>query len=396
MKIKKILILLIIIYIFFSDIMSSLLQFTLLKTIISLLVVLLFSLYVFLNIRKLKHTRFIFMPLFFITIYLIIWPQIGYLNLFYTIIFGWILAQDFKFSKKVIKLTFLVQFLLILYERVTSTIIYETLISGVINSNKFDYTKSYNLFEITGFRPKGLFPGTLVATSFIIYLVMIYRNNIKMLIGLFVLALLTNGRLALIISGLTLVFKVFKKYDILIINKKLSNIKKSFLLMIPLAFIFLLAFFLLPKLIINNYLDSFDFTSTANAGRIYAYFQSVLLFIDYDFMQKLFGSPNNEVFDVYDRVVASESGFLSMLLDIGVIGLLFYLYYFYKSWLSDNKPLFNFKSKHIGFKFVVLMTFLSFIQYEHINGNVRGTLLWFIIISHTFMNKNIKFNNIEH
>ena len=76
-----------------------------------------------------------------------------------------------------------------------------------------------------------------------------------------------------------------------------------------------------------------------------------------------------------------------MAIEIGFIGLLFYLYNFYKAWNLEQDSLFNLKSKHIGFKFVILLTFLSFIQYEHINGNVRGTLFWFIIISHFIENK---------
>ena len=47
--------------------------------------------------------------------------------------------------------------------------------------------------------------------------------------------------------------------------------------------------------------------------------------------EKLFGVPGSEIFDIYGRVVASESGFISMFLDIGIIGVIFYLYFFIKS-----------------------------------------------------------------
>ena len=70
-----------------------------------------------------------------------------------------------------------------------------------------------------------------------------------------------------------------------------------------------------------------------------------------------------------------------MALDIGIVGPLFYMYHFYKTWHTEKSSIFDLKSKHIGIKYVMLFTFLAFIQYEHINGNVRGTLFWFIIIS---------------
>ena len=78
---------------------------------------------------------------------------------------------------------------------------------------------SISYLAIFGFRPKGIFTGTLVATSFIIYLTMIMRNNLSMLSGLFILAFLTNGRLALLISGTTLFFKIFKKYDLILLKQ---------------------------------------------------------------------------------------------------------------------------------------------------------------------------------
>jgi hypothetical protein len=385
--IKKILICLLLIYIFFADIIISKLQIPVLKTGIALLVILFFLLYYIINFKKLEYTRFVYISIFFIFISLVNWTTFGYINLYYTIIFGWVLAQDFKFTMKSLILITLIQFFLVAYESVTTMIIYDSVTSGVFNQNEFNNSNSYKLFDVTGFRPKGLFPGTLVATSFIIYLVMLFRNNIKMLLGLFILAIMTNGRLALIIAGFTFFYKIYKQYDIAGVHGKISNFNKFILMIIPFFIIILAYFYLLPSLVVNNLLNSFDFNTSANAGRIYAYVQSILLFIDYDLIQKLFGFPENLVFDVYGREIASESGFLSMILDIGIIGLLYYLYNFYKIWNSDNNSLINLRSKFIGVKYVVLITFLSFIQYEHINGNLRGTLFWFFIISQYLMIK---------
>lgn len=381
--IKKVLILSVFLYVFFIDFIISFVQIPSLKIISALFICISLLIFFSLHYSKLELKFYFYLSIFFLALYVFtFWPNFGYINLFYTIIFGWILAQNYNYTLKLLKIIFIIQFCLIFYESFNSTIIYDNVKSGVINENLYDYSKNFNLFSDTGFRPKGIFTGTLVATSFIIYMTMVMRNNLSMLSGLFILAFLTNGRLALLISGTTLFFKIFKKYDLILLKTKLSNFSKS-LFIIPLVLLTIASFyFILPEFVFNNILNTFNLNSDSNVGRIFAYLQSINLFIEYDFFQKLFGSPGNIVYDVYGREIASESGFLSMALDIGFIGLLFYLYNFYKAWNLEQDSLFNLKSKHIGFKFVILLTFLSFIQYEHINGNVRGTLFWFIIISH--------------
>jgi hypothetical protein len=281
-----------------------------------------------------------------------------------------------------------------MYERITSSVIYTNVVSGVINKNSYDYSKSFETFGVTGFRPKGLFPGTLVGTSFIIYLAMFYRNNIRILLLLFASAIIINGRLATIVVGFTLLLRIFKKYDI-IITQKISLVMKQFFYLFPVALLFVLFYLFTPEVILDNFLNTFNFNSSANTGRIYAYGQSLLLFISYTPIEKLFGSPGNEVFDIYDRLIASESGVISMFLDIGIVGFLYYLYYFILVFKIDKSSFFNFKSKYIGVKYVVIVTFLSFFQYEHINGNLRGTLFWFMIISIIYKFKISKSYNIK-
>ena len=222
---------------------------------------------------------------------------------------------------------------------------------------------------------------------------MIFRNNIKILWALFLLALLTNGRLALIISGFTLFFKLYKNFDLILLKEKISSFYKIIFFIVPFSLVIISLSFFLPQEMVSNFLDSFNIETSSNAGRIFAYFQALDLFIEYDFTQKLFGDPQNIVFDIYGREIASESGILSMALDIGLIGLLFYMYHFVKIWISEKASVFDLKSKNIGIKFVMLFTFLAFIQYEHINGNVRGTLFWFIIISQYILVMNKKYRD---
>jgi hypothetical protein len=391
---KKILISLLFVYIFFADIIISVIEISSLKSILSALIFLLSLIYFSINYKKLIFKQFLIVPFFLIVVFVLIWQDLGYINLFFTVIFGYIFAQDFSFSKRMLLFTFIIQLILTMYERITSSVIYTNVVSGVINENSYDYSKSFETFGVTGFRPKGLFPGTLVGTSFIIYLAMFYRNNIRMLLLLFASAIIINGRLATIIVGFTLLLRIFKKYDI-IITQKISLVMKQFFYLFPVALLFVLFYLFTPKVILDNFLNTFNFNSSANTGRIYAYGQSLLLFISYTPIEKLFGSPGNEVFDIYDRLIASESGVISMFLDIGIVGFLYYLYYFILVFKIDKSSFFNFKSKYIGVKYVVIVTFLSFFQYEHINGNLRGTLFWFMIISIIYKFKISKSYNIK-
>lgn len=390
---KKILITLIILYVFYSEIIISVTGIIVFKSILAYTTLLLFSAYCILGFKKINYKQFIILPIIFILVYLFVWKEVGDINLFYTVIFGWVLAQDFHFSKKILFVTFLIQSILTLYERITFSVIYETVVSGVLVKNSYDYSVSYGLFEITDFRAKGLFTGTLVGSSFIIYLTIFYRNNIKILILLFLSALIINGRLATVLVGFTLLLKLYKKYDKTILGK-INFVYKQIIYFIPIAFVSLIFYLTASNLVWTNYLNTFDFNSMANAGRIYAYGESFYLYLSYTPLQKLFGLPGNEIFDVYGRLVASESGFISMFLDIGLIGFIYYLYYFILAYKSDKSSVLNLQSQYIGLKYVLLLTFIAFFQYEHINGNLRGTLFWFMIISIIYQSKNYKSQNI--
>ncbi|MDG1974386.1 MAG: hypothetical protein P8I26_05050, partial [Flavobacteriaceae bacterium] len=192
--IKKILISLLFVYIIFADIIISVLEINSLKSILSALIFFLTFIYFSINYKKLIFKQFIIVPIFLIVVFILIWKDLGYINLFYTTIFGYILAQDYSFSKRMLLFTSIIQLILTLYEKITLSVIYTKVVSGVVNKNSYDYGKSFELFDATGFRPKGLFPGTLIGTSFIIYLAMFYRNNIRILLLLFASAIIINGR----------------------------------------------------------------------------------------------------------------------------------------------------------------------------------------------------------
>jgi hypothetical protein len=377
--VKKALIFVLLMYVLYADILTYIIGNNLFKFFLSILAGILFVYYVFKNINKVDF--FLIIPLVLIPIYIIVWPKIGYINLIYTILFGWAMSKDYVFTIKILKTTFYLQFLLILYEVFFSKYIYISISTGIVNESTSQLIIDSLAFDETGFRPKGLFSGTLVATSFIIYLTMLYRNNIKMLLGLFIMALIVNGRLALLISLLTLLLQMLLKYDIRIFKKKLSFFLKMNFIIICSLFFILILLFSSSEVVKNNYFNIFNLNSTANIGRLISYFQSIDKFLNFSFLEMIFGSPNSVVTDQYGRETASESGFLSMALDLGIIGLALYLITLLSLWKTDNSKFISINLKSLGYKYIIIITFISFLQYEHINGNLRGALFWFMIIS---------------
>ena len=371
---------LLVIYIFISDFFQGITGVNI-KPIAALLFALLFAVYIVFFLAQNKDIKYVIIPFLFTTTYAIVWDEQGYLNLIYTPIFSWLLSREIKLTIKIFKVIIFLQLLLVIYERLFTHLLYASIESGVFAMTEHNYGKNMNLFEITGFRPKGLFSGTLVATSFTIYMSMIFRNNTKILFFLLLMALIVNGRLALLVTLATFFLHITKRYTIAINGKLLGPRVKMAALILPFVATLSIVLVLLPGNVVDNYMSVFDFAATSNAGRIYSYAQALLLLSSYSGIELFFGLPGNEVYDIYGRIVASESGLISMALDIGFIGLFLYLIAFIFLWLKEKKSIFSFRHMEISLKYVAFVNFLCFIQYEHINGNVRGTLFWFIMIS---------------
>lgn len=299
----------------------------------------------------------------------------GSINLFLTIFFGWILAKNSHLTKLWLWRIFWVQFFLITYETVTQDVIYTQLVSGIISNNIYSFDTE--IFSEAGFRAKGLFPGTLIASSFIIYLNAIFRNDFTKLIWIFLMAVMVNGRLALLISVFILLLNIYRT-DFKLFGRLISlNVKHLTASLIGIIFIISLVLFM-PDTSLNNLLNTFDLTSTANRGRIISYTSAIIGYNNYDMINKLFGAAEYTIYGLYNKPTSPESEILGMLLEIGLIGLLIYFFALYK--LYDKKYIF-FNNNLIGFNVVIFTMLTSMVIYRHIMGNQRGALFWFLIFS---------------
>ena len=387
MNVKKLLVLSVFTYIFYINFLIGISGISELKLINAFIIVLLFFLY-FSITSKFRAPYFIYLSLVLSIFYFFLDNDYP-INFFYTVIFGWILTLDYKYTIRLLITCLLIQFIFTIYEVLTYDFIYSELNTGILKPKNYIQANT-DLFESTGFRSKGLFIGTLVSTSFIIYMTLLFRNNRYLIIILFLLAILTNGRLAIIICALTLFTSYFNTTNFKFFTK-LKSINKFFIFTIVTSILCLLTINLIPSNNLNHLISVIDLSSSSNVGRIYSYLQSISLYSNYPIFNKLFGNPSNQIYDVWGREVASESGLLSMFLDIGLFGFIFLSILLYK--LISKKSLFSRNRYYIGFSFFLFFTFISFIQYEHIKGDLRGTLLWFSVISfyygYDYTNNNI-------
>ena len=173
-KISLLLVIFASLYIFFTPIFSSF-NIDIFKVTSVVLMLLFLMLVIFQNNYKgikLNDVYYIFPIIILIPIYLIIWTNYVEINLLLSIITGYYISKDENRFKKILLLILLIQFVLIFYEFQFNTYIYDNIRLGIENIQE---TKiNIQSYGDVGFRTKGLFYGTLEATSFAIILSFIF------------------------------------------------------------------------------------------------------------------------------------------------------------------------------------------------------------------------------
>lgn len=302
-------------------------------------------------------------------------------SFFYTILFGYILFSEKKNTLRYLDYIFVVQFFLVVVEVFLNRHFYLVVYSGIINPTVLDYTDALSLFDETGFRPKGLFPGTLVGCSFTIFYSVLNKDSKKRTLWALIMALLMNGRLAILITSVIAAYHFFKdkrtgKYDL-----------KKFAIISLFASLLVVGLYFTSQGVkdrVDRILSAFVFDeSSNNLGRVMIYVAAYNTYINnYDLKSKMFGGEY-EILDDYGRSKAAESDVIGMLLEIGVMGSLIY-------WIALLRLFRNNSNNFVPISFVALLTVFAWIEYRHLTGNVRGSMFWFFY----FLCVNSRFFNI--
>jgi hypothetical protein len=370
-SLSGLLVTLLVLYIFYADAITAFTGLGLIKLLMAVLIALGLAVYfIFLEISIIPILSFLL-----VIFYVIIWNGIGSINFFLTLGFGWLLSLRPRLVKSYLWILVLTQLALVSYEAATHQILYTSLTSGVLSSNEFEF--GTDIFEEAGFRPKGLFPGTLLATSLIIYTSLIFRNEPRKVLVVVIMAFIVNGRLALLISSSILLLQIFRR-DFAIGRFRVKFGLKVMLALISAGIGLITVFSLYSEVALANLSNVFDLKSTANMGRLLSYASAFTGFNEYNLYSKIFGKSEYIILGLYDRPTSPESELLGMLLEIGIFGLLIYLIVLVK--LFDTSYIF-YKDGQLGFNTVIIFTIIGMIVYRHIFGNQRGSLFWFMMLN---------------
>jgi hypothetical protein len=358
-------------YIFFAPICTGFDIYTFKKTSIALMLFSLILVIIQNNIYGIKKKDFIFFISFpiLIFIYLSVWDNYKELNLIISIIIGYYLSKDEERFKKFLFIIFIIQFILVIYEFMHGSYIYDKVIIGLesTNESKIDISS----YGAVGFRPKGLFYGTLEASSFSIILSMIFRKKLFLLFLILLMSILVNGRLAIIIVTFIFVITLYME----LFKLKISKYLKLLLTYLPIILtsgLFYVFLSLLSTDAIENLMNVTNVESTSNYARILYSLQGIEEYLNYDLIHLLFGDSG--AFNL-EYGHSAESGWVNELLNIGLVGFIIYfatvVTLIYKSiYYNENLILLT-----------VVFIFLSLTIYRFETGYLRGVLLWFYIFS---------------
>lgn len=307
-------------------------------------------------------------------------------NYLYTPIFGILLVQKPSKSLKAVDCIFVLQLGILFFEFITKQHCYTQITTGLFTIRELDFDYD-TIMDETGFRAKGLFSGILVATCFAINYSLINRNNFKKSFLALVMAIFTNGRLAMLICGTVFLYNVYIKH-----NRSNNKFNLPYLFFFASTIVIGAIIFALnaKSNAAQNLLNVFDFQDTANAGRIMRYGLGIDALFDYNSVELLLGSTY-ELYDQYNRLVPTESDVLGMLLEIGVVGFGFVFIWLIIGWRSGSVKIFM--PNYISHKFVLLMSVLAIIQYRHLSGNLRGLMFWFLLLLIIYENNKKQIQN---
>ena len=370
-------------YVFLSDFVYAMLHIGFFKPLTALCTLFFAGLFILFNWRNLQFRPLFIGSIMLMFLYVVFFKNATYLSYFYTPIFAFLLIQRPVLSANAIDKVFIAQFFLLVIEFVTRHHLYTQITTGLFTTYELDFDYEAT-FDETGFRCKGLFAGVLVATSFVINYALINRNDYKKSFWAFIMAILTNGRLAMLICGVIFLYNFYIKRTHYKEKFNMAYLTALVCIIVIGALIFISTANSTAAL---NLINAFDLQSTANAGRIARYGLGLDAYSNYSSIEMITGS-SYELLDQWNRVVPTESEVLGMLLEIGLVGFIFNISGIINAWYSGNSRIFT--ARRISYKFSLLMTIVAIIQYRHLLGNLRGLMFWLLLLLIILENKQSK------
>lgn len=221
------------------------------------------------------------------------------------------------------------------------------------------------------FRAKGLFEGPLTQAQYSVYMALLFfRSRLVLAIALSC-AVLTASRMAILVVGVM----VFIHILFAAFPNGLGKIRVRSAIYGSIAIV--LAAVMLPYAVvifgqdfITRFSDGLTFSGDSNALRAYYWVSSLEHFSNYSLLHQIFGA-NGTFLEAYEN--NAESGWLTLLVDNGLIGLVIYLgpvVWLGYVGLKRNKITYSL------FAFVIILVNASMTFYLSASGNV---LYWYLL-----------------
>ena len=218
----------------------------------------------------------------------------------------WILTSiKFHNLKMFFKFFLFINLLIAFYEYINQTFIYES----IAERNGDFFELSYD--EISGnvIRAKALFPGPLTLANLALGAAFLFPRDKILLVIAILLCFLSNARLGLLCTSI-----IYLNYHLRL------NFTSIFLVTV---IIYILTY-VIDNTGLLRILDVFNVNANNHISRIYFMKSALELFVEYDFVHMLFGNSGQLLARVGNN---AESGWLTLLVENGLLGLAFYLYY---------------------------------------------------------------------
>lgn len=301
------------------------------------------------------------------------------INIYLSSITAILIISYFDYFVKFLKIFILITLLLAAYEFFIKEYLFV-----VMRETNFGFRAlNEELFGGTWgiFRAKVFFEGPLALSQFVIGAAFLLRKNVRFLVVLFLISIFANGRLGMIISALILLLYFIEKYKIVSFL-----LKPRILLLVLLGLLILLfsLFNLLDKTSLTRLNEAFDISNKGNNARIDFWINGFKTWINYDIIHLIFG--NNGYFEsIYKN--NAENGWITLLMNNGIIGFSFYFFPLLAILINSIKNL------SFDFSYIVLLFFCMFIQTFHL-GASANLFYWLIIFSFLSYTTNTKHNVI--
>ena len=223
----------------------------------------------------------------------------------------------------------------------------------------------------TFLRAKTFFPGPLAYGQFLIISALILFPKHKTVLVCLIGALLSGSRLAIIAIFIIYIAS-------LLVNKKYGAIGLGFMLCIVIAVIMSILNVVSGQNVGGEYIgrlfNAFNFDNEGNYARLGYWSMGLQLYSNYDLVHQLLG---NGGYMQHINGNSAENGYINLLVESGIVGLLFYLCGLFVL-LNDLK----FKAM-LGF---IVINIAMMVQVFYM-GRVINILLWFFIF-YSVLSKN--------